>query len=317
VVRAFAAAVEQLKSGGVDREIAVGTHMLVYKAVAPSDRQRRKRGGDFSLRIAGGGRLKSERAMREFVEQEEARCLRNSEQAPQSGPSEAPDRQRGPDAHRVACDDQWRVLAVSGAACGRIAAAFACRLPADEAALVESARLSGNLALVAVPAAEPTPRSETLIAARAGCVLCCRVSRVDTAPTKGLSVPCNVSLECVVTAAASRRRGLASMLIEVLRTIVRPGRTLWVDKPACQVGAALRLWQAAGLRLAGADGHPLPDPGSKGRHMPAVAERRTLFSEVVAMPWTCAACSARSKHGTRLCASCGARRVPDLETVTL
>ena len=137
-----------------------------------------------------------------------------------------------------------------------------------------------------------------------------------------LSIKSHVNLISIATLAACRRQGAAAALVAALRLCMRANSMMITEAAACKVGDALSFWGSVGLQLGGAEGHPLPPPGSQGRDMPSEADRRTLYAEVGAVQWECGHCGHRSDHEKWVCSSkaCGMHRpgrpqVLDLEVL--
>ena len=125
-----------------------------------------------------------------------------------------------------------------------------------------------------------------------------------------LSIKSHVNLISIATLAACRRQGAAAALVAALRLCMRANSMMITEAAACKVGDALSFWGSVGLQLGGAEGHPLPPPGSQGRDMPSEADRRTLYAEVGAVQWECGHCGHRSDHEKWVCSAkaCGMHR---------
>jgi GNAT superfamily N-acetyltransferase len=136
------------------------------------------------------------------------------------------------------------------------------------------------------------------------------VGGTQAATFRQVLVSSHVELGTVLTLPEWRRKGAGRALVAALRMCVRAGKMMYTDKPPCMVADALSFWAGVGLVLRGGEGHPLPAQGSRGRAMPAMADRRTLSADVLEEPWTCAHCGNASPHAQWCCSvvSCGMRR---------
>jgi GNAT superfamily N-acetyltransferase len=160
-----------------------------------------------------------------------------------------------------------------------------------------------------------------VLGAAAKALLIVHATRLDVTETRPVGgrqaatfqqviVSSHVELGTVLTLPEWRRKGAGRALVAALRMCVRAGKMMYTDKPPCMVADALSFWAGVGLVLRGGEGHPLPAQGSRGRAMPAMADRRTLSADVLEEPWTCEHCGNASPHAQWCCSvvSCGMRR---------
>ena len=322
-------------------------HRLQLRPRGTDRRQAARRDFDTVLYTSDGQRIRTLKGMREFFEAQDRKNDNRAGGVGRTGAGESeatPPRERQMPATSPAAEGAagvrstprsnrlvWVAHVVLGKEAADAARIFSKRLPGEQRSVLEvpsEVAVSELLLFLALPMQPVFYSKAAWLAERADAVLLVRTRRFEltterpcggtpASEYKSLVLSAHVQLVAVCTIPAATGRGAASSLVRALETCVRAGRHLYVDKPACQVGSALKFWEHNGLLLKGGSDHPLPSKRSRGTDMPASADRRTLYKDVQAQHWNCWKCSSANTHLSQHCCveSCGVRRADRLTVV--